>query len=136
MAGKNMIFSIARKFARNLGVDARRANFLTVPELRIVHFLKRLNVGLVLDVGANMGQFATALFDDGYSGRIISFEPLPDAHSRLVLAARKRPEWTVAPRLALGRAPGTASLYIAGNSVRSSLLAMADTHVVAVPESR
>lgn len=37
-------------------------------------FLNDREVNLVLEVGANVGQFGTALRADGYSGTILSFE--------------------------------------------------------------
>ncbi len=131
-----MILSTARQLARTLGLDVLRANHLTIAELRLVHFLGRRNIRLVLDVGANTGQFAAALFNDGYVGRVISFEPIPDAHRQLVAAARGQPNWIIAPPLALGALSGSASFHIAGNSVSSSLLVMTNAHLAAVPASR
>ncbi len=131
-----MILHTARKLARIFGIDVQRANYLTIAELRLAHFLGYRDIRLVLDVGANAGQFATRLFNDGYDGRIISFEPLPDAHRQLVAAARRQPNWIIAPPLALGATSGAASFHIAGNSVSSSLLVMANAHVAAAPASR
>lgn len=49
-------------------------------------------IDLVLDVGANRGQFATALRDElGYRGRIVSFEPLKDVFPLLQQAAAQDP---------------------------------------------
>jgi FkbM family methyltransferase len=130
-----MILNAARRLARKCGIDFHRANYLTIADLRIAYFLKRRSIRLVLDVGANTGQFAATLFGDGYDGYIISFEPLPHGHSQLVAAAQQRPNWVIAPRLALGQTSGTASFHVAGNSVSSSLLAMANAHIAAAPGS-
>lgn len=104
----------------------------------LVHFLshlRRSQTDLVLDVGANTGQFALQLFNAGFTGRIISFEPLSSAHAALVKAARDNPKWEVAPRSALGAAVGTAMINIAGNSFSSSLRPMLNRHLATAPES-
>src|SRR5437868_7811678 len=40
------------------------------------HVLGKLSINCVLDVGANRGQFGTLLRGIGYTGWIISFEPI------------------------------------------------------------
>ncbi|MCB2052499.1 MAG: FkbM family methyltransferase [Novosphingobium sp.] len=80
-------------------------------------------VRTVLDVGANTGQFATALRNRGWGGQIVSFEPLPDAHAALTQASTPDPAWYVAPRAAIGSRCEQAQILIARNSVSSSLLA-------------
>ena len=102
----------------------------------IVGLLRMFGVDLVLDVGANRGQFARELIRAGYEGRIISFEPQSDAHADLVEASRSQPQWTVAQRCAIGDRTDTAILYVAGNSESSSLLPMLATHQAAAPASR
>ena len=58
---------------------------------------------VILDVGANTGQFAQNLRDCGYTGHLVSFEPLSDAHVRLVKAAANDALWDIVGRCASGR---------------------------------
>ena len=52
----------------------------------------------------------------------MSFEPLPSAHAALSERAAADPKWTVAPRTAIGDAPGTAVIHESEASDVSSLL--------------
>jgi FkbM family methyltransferase len=90
---------------------------------------------VVLDVGANTGQFAEKLRDAGFHGRIVSFEPSTAAHSTLSKRARRDANWVIAPRMALGDYDGTTTLNLAGNSASSSVLSMLPSHVNADPKS-
>lgn len=83
--------------------------------------LTHQEVDLVLDVGANTGQYAKRLRRDGYTGRILSFEPLPDLHAGLVATAEADRDWIIAPPMALGAASGTATLQRSAESDMSSL---------------
>ncbi len=96
--------------------------------------LRSYNIDLVLDIGANKGQYSWSLKKNGYRGRIVSFEPLPDAFERLCQNRWGFPSWQAEP-FALGAEEGTAVLNIAGNSQSSSLQGMHPTHVAAAPES-
>lgn len=89
----------------------------------------------MLDVGGNIGQFSSALRSVGYGGRIVSFEPLSDAHQALSRRAAKDPGWTVYPRTAIGSHCGHVHINIAGNSVSSSVLPMLESHKAAAPGS-
>jgi FkbM family methyltransferase len=90
---------------------------------------------VILDVGANTGQFAQGLRASGYHGHIISFEPLSEAYARVVAAAAADPLWDVAERCAVGGSDNWAEINIARNSYSSSLLPMLDRHREAAPES-
>ena len=70
-------------------------------EEHVAGLLHRLDVNVVLDVGANRGQFAKRLRRDGYTGRIVSFEPIPHIADQLEKAAAEDPDWQVV-RCALG----------------------------------
>lgn len=125
---------LIRRTANRLGLDIKRHR----PWRALGHLPEMLGhhaVDLVLDVGANTGQFAQHLRAAGYRGRIVSFEPLAAAHRALELASRDDPLWDVAPRLAIGARAATIELHVAGNSVSSSTLDMLASHADAAPGS-
>jgi len=88
---------------------------------QLVLALEGAGVDRVLDVGANVGQYARRLRAHGWSGDILSFEPLPEAHAVLAEAARDDPRWAVAPPSAVGAAAGRATLHRSHESDMSSL---------------
>lgn len=88
----------------------------------------QFEVDMVLDVGANIGQFASELRSAGYQGEIISFEPLSRAWQVLEKAASRDARWQVHPRSAIGDHDGESVINIAGNSVSSSVLPMMESH--------
>ena len=90
---------------------------------------------VILDIGANTGQFAESLRANGYHGHLISFEPLSGAHAALVATAASDPLWDVAERCALGASDGWAEINISGNSYSSSLLPMLDRLREAAPQA-
>lgn len=104
--------------------------------LRIAGLLDRHGVNRVLDVGANTGQYAGWLRKAGWRGPIVSFEPASAAHAELVRAAATDPDWTVAQRMALGRAESEATLHVSNESDMSSLLPMRDDFLATSPTSR
>lgn len=90
---------------------------------------------LVVDVGANVGQFAEKVRDLGYRGDVVSFEPGREAFRVLEWkASRHRENWSVR-KVALGATDSTAMLRVAANSVSSSLLDVGAAHIEACPES-
>jgi FkbM family methyltransferase len=98
--------------------------------------LVQMDIHLLLDVGANTGQYAMEAREKGYRGRIISFEPLPDEHAALACNAERDPLWQVHPRAAVGAVSGLATVNVANNSGSSSLLPMLPAHTAAAPQSQ
>jgi FkbM family methyltransferase len=91
-------------------------------EAHVGWLLDKLDVNVVLDVGANRGQYGQALRQSGYRGRIVSFEPVPHAADGLEKAASGDPEWLVR-RCALGDADATMDIHVGeGQGRLSSLL--------------
>lgn len=122
---------------RSIGLDVRGHSFGTSPDEQFRTMFERHRIDLVLDVGANEGQFSEELRRKvQYKGRIVSFEPLAAAHTRLVRSASRDALWQVAPRVAIGAHAGTVALHVAGNSQSSSVLKMMESHASAAPDSR
>lgn len=96
--------------------------------------IRRFEIEVVIDVGANSGQWASARRLDGYRGRIVSFEPLAEAFAALENAASADERWDVR-NVALGRAPGDATIFVSRNSYSSSLLPIEAACVDAAPEA-
>jgi len=90
--------------------------------------IKYFEIDLVLDVGANKGQFASSLRRSGFIGKIVSFEPLESAYSELKKASKNDRLWEVNSRVAIGDHDGNIEINIAGNSVSSSILPMLKSH--------
>lgn len=127
--------AFVKRFLKHRGILIDRHTCATSADLRLVRMLTVNNVDLVLDVGANTGGYATTIREAGYTGRILSFEPLSAAHSRLSTATAADPNWSAVPRMALGEHDGEITINIAGNSASSSILPMTDGHRGAAPES-
>lgn len=124
-----------RKTANAFGIDITRVRHGQSATDRLAAMLKTNGVDVVLDIGANTGQFAMSLRAAGYTGRIVSFEALTTAHSALEEASKHDAHWDIAPREAIGAALGVVTFHISENSVSSSVLPMLDSHVRAAPSS-
>ncbi len=104
-------------------------------ELCAAQMAQQKGIRTILDIGANVGQYASELREWGYKGQIVSFEPLTQAHAALSRAAAGDAAWKVAPRCAVGAARASSVINVAANSVSSSLLAMNESHERAAPGS-
>ena len=129
------IKKIIKDTCRNFGLEIHRYSPSASPTAQIVSSLQRFDIDLVMDVGANQGQFAAEIRSGGYTGNIVSFEPLSKAHSELLRASDGDSKWDIYPRCALGDHNGEAEINIAGNSASSSLLPMLDSHLSAAPHT-
>jgi len=91
----------------------------------LIH-LKRLldekKVDCVLDVGANIGQFAQDLRQIGYTGFIVSFEPVKETFVTLTGQFAGDPNW-LGFQTALGNEPGELEFNIGKDTKYSSALA-------------
>jgi FkbM family methyltransferase len=127
---------LIKSVLRWLGLDVRRYQIATSESAQLKALLDQHRVDLIIDVGANTGQFGQHLRRIGYRGRIVSFEPLPAAWEALRRHAHGDRLWEVAPRTAVGRTSGEITINVANNSVSSSVLPMLDAHHDAAPASR
>ncbi|MEG9224972.1 FkbM family methyltransferase [Aeromicrobium sp. Sec7.5] len=105
------------------------------PATRRQSMLDRHRIDLVLDVGAADGGYGTGLRAFGYTGEIVSFEPIAATFAQLGEVTASDPRWS-ARNLGLGAEAGSATINIASNGFSSSLLPMLDAHIDAAPQVR
>jgi len=124
-----------KSLLQGIGLSVKRMPKNYRPDL--VRILEDLSVSLVFDVGANVGQFSSNLRRHGYSGRIVSFEPILDAHTALRNNAANDELWHVHDRTAIGDRTGTVKINVAGREAKaSSILEMRQSYKESAPHSR
>src|SRR2546428_5734796 len=131
-----MLEHIVKLAVRGLGYEVRRFRPASSNDAQFGAMLQSHGINLVLDVGANIGQFGKTLRELGYRGRIVSFEPLSAEREQLLKSSKNDPLWEVAPQAAIGSEEGEIDIHMAANSQSSSALNMLDAHANAAPESR
>ncbi|WP_086757812.1 FkbM family methyltransferase [Nostoc sp. 106C] len=134
-----------KNFTRKFGIDIVRYYPTPLERAKAINFdregssfLKLLtlnSIDLMLDVGANTGQFGKELYESGYDCKVVSFEPLSSAYLQLVTASQSHPQWIVAERCAIGDINGEIEINISNNSQSSSILPMLQAHLDAAPQS-
>lgn len=112
---------ILRRLARLAGFEVFAYNHRRIHELRKAMLMRDLGVSLVLDVGANTGQYGQGLRELGYKGRIVSFEPIPAVFEVLQKTASTDGNWETM-NLALGDEEADRIIHVAEFSQVSSLL--------------
>ena len=130
-----MIKSTLKSFFRKLGLEINNLNTDNSGAFQIYKIISYFKISTIYDVGANTGQYAEELFDFGYNGKIISFEPLTIPHHKLEVNAKKRSNWQVHPKCAIGNIDGETKINISKNSVSSSILPILDTHIESAKNS-
>ncbi len=124
----------ARDLALRAGYDVRRFDSRRTMMARRLVVVESEGVDLVLDVGANRGQWGAGIRAAGFDGPIVSLEPLAEPFTELVKQSGADADWSCR-RLALGEETGTAAINVAGNLVSSSMLPMTERHVSGAPGS-
>ena len=94
-----------------------------------------LNPNTILDVGANVGQFAVASAKLFPSASVYSFEPLPDCYERLSknVASLNNVKLNFT---ALGEEIGEVQFNVNEHAHSSSILSLSDSHLKAFPHAR
>lgn len=127
---KKIIKGIARKF----GYDIIPFNPGSSHEAFLLKIIKKFEIDVILDVGANSGQYGRYLRNIGYAKHIISFEPMKTAYEKLSKVCEKDKMW-FCENVGLGASKTEAVIHIAKNSQSSSLLEMAKSHIKGAPDS-
>ena len=95
-----------------------------------------LGINAVLDIGANIGQYAMDLRAQGYRGLIISVEANPDAHGALLKNSSTDKDWTITEPKIVSDEDGLKKFFVSENSVSSSCLEVTGLHTESEPLTR
>ncbi len=127
-----------RYWGKTTGLHIRLKRFTPSASeaLRTAMLLKLKEIDVVVDIGANTGQFAESLYDFGYEGKVISFEPVKKAYKQLIKRSQKYPHWIVAERCAIGNENGTIKINVSDDSVFSSVLEIEESYTAHNPKSK
>jgi FkbM family methyltransferase len=108
-----------RRLARRLGYEVRQYT----PLRSLAAARERLldGIDVVLDVGANAGQYGEGLRERGYRGRLVSLEPVAEAYAELRRRAAADGAWE-AVRVAASDADGELTLNVTDDSRSTSVL--------------
>jgi FkbM family methyltransferase len=132
---KEIAKNALRSLVRSSGYDIVKWHPIPPGVAARKRLLDTFDIDVILDVGANAGQFAASLRNPmGYRGTIVSFEPLPDAFAHLKTLADKDAAWE-AHNIALGDADGELNLHVSKNRVSSSFLPIRETSTSVEPDS-
>lgn len=112
-----MIRSLIQALGYEVIKSKRSPNF----ESHLKNILEQGQFDVVLDVGANKGQFAQLLRKAGFAGQILSFEPVAATFAHLQQQAQSDSMWRVF-QLALGEAKEQKKINVFDASDFSSLL--------------
>ena len=116
-----MKITLHKKIAAYFGYEFTRIsnNIYQNQTLHMIELINKHSIDLVIDVGANMGQFGLELRNAGYCGQILSFEPLTECYKHLESITDDK--WRI-ENYALGDANTTETINISGKTVFSSIL--------------
>jgi FkbM family methyltransferase len=111
-----------RLLARRLGYEVRQFTPLRSLAAARRELLERRAIDVVIDVGANAGQYGLLLREEGFAGRLVSLEPVAEAYEALRRVAGADGAWT-ALRLAASDADGEVTLHVTEDTRSASVLA-------------
>lgn len=129
---RDRVKATVKTLLRRFNLSIRR--YSSTAEFKRMKTINDCKISLVIDVGANTGQYASMLRAEGYTGKMLSFEPLDEAFSELSRRAASDQFWNC-EKLALGSVGGASSIHVAGNSFSSSFMQMSKRHQEAEPSS-
>ena len=118
-----MGLTLERFFGKNL--ELRKA----------IQFANERNVDLLLDVGANRGQYAESILKAGFQGNILSFEPVTEAYNILQNKSDYHWNWDVYEKCAIGAKEGFREIAISQNEYSSSFLNVNKEHLSVAPQA-
>jgi FkbM family methyltransferase len=114
-----------RKIAKIFGYELIKRKKHPTVNSHLINLINQYNIDIILDVGANYGQFGHMLRDEGYKKEIHSFEPVSQTFENLRRICRNDQNWFI-HKLAMGAACGEATINVSESSDLSSFLSPTD----------
>ena len=126
-----MRVNIIRKIIQKTGFDLHR--YRSAPDRN--KFWQSFNIKTILDIGANIGQFAREIREVLPKAQIYSFEPLKEAFGTLEGNFYKDPKFK-AFNYALGDKEEEVEMHKSAYTPSSSILKMAEVHKTLFPHTK
>src|SRR6516162_4098488 len=101
MSIRSSVMGQVHKWIHSMGRELVHPNNVYLIAWHRPRLFKKLGINLVFDAGANIGQTGLTLREEGYTGRIVSLEPLSEPFEELKKVAAKDGNWVV-KRCAVG----------------------------------
>tara|TARA_Y100000589_G_scaffold302172_1_gene313545 strand:- start:4654 stop:5406 length:753 start_codon:yes stop_codon:yes gene_type:complete len=124
---KRKIRKYIKNFAKLFKIEIQRYSKFNDSEVFFREILKRKDINIVYDIGANIGLFSLFLRDINYKQKIICFEPVQEAYSQLKKNL-KNYDVKIHPPSAIGDLSGNININVSINTGCSSILPMLDSH--------
>lgn len=118
---------IFRKGIRFFGFDVIKFPPQNNFDKRLVEILNETQVDLILDIGANRGQFGQKIISSGYSKKLLSFEPVSTVYELLKKNAKQFSNWYVYERCCIGDQEGENYINVSNLTGNSSVLDIKST---------
>lgn len=128
---RNALNRILRKF----GFELERYGTNTSQHKLQQQLVLSHHIDLLIDIGANSGQFGEKMREIGYMGKMVSFEPMSKAFAQLSAKAKADGNWD-AHNCALGDEEKETEINISENSYSSSLFNIKKELTDSVPATK
>lgn len=115
--GQQPMKRFIQRSLQRFGLELKRVGFRG----DVMDFITSRTIGVVLDVGGNVGQFGQSLRARGYHGKIVSFEPIASVYQVLAAKAAADGHWET-NNFALGREDARTTINVSASSDFSSIL--------------
>jgi len=116
---KSTLLKLKRAFNSTLGIEIIK--YPTDELNRRIKLLQHHNIDVIIDIGANIGQYGGEMRALGFKGEIISFEPIKAAFEKLKKNSANDKNWKIF-NCSIGEKDGQTTINVSKNSVSSSLL--------------
>ena len=126
---------LVKSLIRRAGYELKKYSPASSEHALMKKILFSKNIDLIIDIGANTGQYGNSLRKLGYKGNIISFEPMKKAYAKLEHLSEKDGKWNCF-NYAIGNENGEIEINVANNSYSSSILGIHQNHLSAAPDSK